>query len=136
MDGTTARLAGPTPGLTEPKPIGSQEAPGLRLAGTAAFQGLDPADERLGALRNACCLLERLKAEAAALDSRSQAGRGDPMTVVTGRNAKDELIEIADLVTEMAMVKHPFRSGVKAQAGSRQEDQVAPRFLHGHPHFD
>lgn len=37
--------------------------------------------------------------------------------VVTGRNAKDELIEIADLVTEMAMVKHPFRSGVKAQAG-------------------
>ena len=37
--------------------------------------------------------------------------------VVTGRNAKEELIEIADLVTEMAMVKHPFRSGVKAQAG-------------------
>ena len=37
--------------------------------------------------------------------------------VVTGRNAKDELIEIADLVTEMTMVKHPFRSGVKAQAG-------------------
>jgi len=37
--------------------------------------------------------------------------------VVTGRNAKDELIEIADLVTEMEMVKHPFRSGVKAQQG-------------------
>ncbi|MDP6708089.1 MAG: cob(I)yrinic acid a,c-diamide adenosyltransferase [Alphaproteobacteria bacterium] len=37
--------------------------------------------------------------------------------VVTGRNAKDELIEAADLVTEMTMVKHPFRSGVKAQAG-------------------
>jgi cob(I)alamin adenosyltransferase len=37
--------------------------------------------------------------------------------VVTGRNAKDELIEIADLVTEMQQVKHPFRSGVKAQAG-------------------
>ncbi|MGH6663016.1 MAG: cob(I)yrinic acid a,c-diamide adenosyltransferase [Rhodospirillales bacterium] len=37
--------------------------------------------------------------------------------VVTGRNAKEELIEIADLVTEMVMVKHPFRSGVKAQAG-------------------
>jgi cob(I)alamin adenosyltransferase len=37
--------------------------------------------------------------------------------VVTGRNAKDELIEIADLVTEMEMVKHPFRSGVKAQKG-------------------
>ncbi|HEX9568314.1 MAG TPA: cob(I)yrinic acid a,c-diamide adenosyltransferase [Rhodospirillales bacterium] len=37
--------------------------------------------------------------------------------VVTGRNAKEELIEIADLVTDMTMVKHPFRSGVKAQAG-------------------
>ncbi len=37
--------------------------------------------------------------------------------VVTGRNAKPELIEIADLVTEMTLVKHPFRSGVKAQAG-------------------
>ncbi|MFQ5765376.1 MAG: cob(I)yrinic acid a,c-diamide adenosyltransferase, partial [Rhodospirillales bacterium] len=41
----------------------------------------------------------------------------DLHVVVTGRNAKDELVEIADLVTEMAMVKHPFRSGVKAQAG-------------------
>ncbi len=37
--------------------------------------------------------------------------------VVTGRNAKDELIEVADLVTEMTMVKHPFRDGVKPQAG-------------------
>ncbi len=42
-----------------------------------------------------------------------------PMThvVLTGRNAKPELIELADLVTEMAVVKHPFREGVKAQAG-------------------
>jgi cob(I)alamin adenosyltransferase len=37
--------------------------------------------------------------------------------IITGRNAKDELIEFADLVTEMEMVKHPFRSGVKAQVG-------------------
>jgi cob(I)alamin adenosyltransferase len=37
--------------------------------------------------------------------------------IVTGRNAKDELIEIADLVTEMTEIKHPFRSGVKAQKG-------------------
>lgn len=41
----------------------------------------------------------------------------DVHVIVTGRNAKDELIEIADLVTEMTMVKHPFRSGVKPQAG-------------------
>jgi len=37
--------------------------------------------------------------------------------IITGRNAKDELIDFADLVTEMEMVKHPFRSGVKAQVG-------------------
>ncbi len=37
--------------------------------------------------------------------------------IVTGRNAAEALIEAADLVTEMALVKHPFRSGVKAQAG-------------------
>lgn len=37
--------------------------------------------------------------------------------VVTGRNAKPELIERADLVTEMRLVKHPFRAGVKGQLG-------------------
>ncbi|WP_179505349.1 MULTISPECIES: cob(I)yrinic acid a,c-diamide adenosyltransferase [unclassified Sphingomonas] len=37
--------------------------------------------------------------------------------IVTGRNAPYALVEAADLVTEMAQVKHPFRSGVKAQAG-------------------
>jgi len=41
----------------------------------------------------------------------------DLHVVVTGRNAKEPLIEIADLVTEMTMVKHPFRAGVKAQKG-------------------
>jgi cob(I)alamin adenosyltransferase len=42
-----------------------------------------------------------------------------PMThvVLTGRNAKQELIDVADLVTEMTLVKHPFRSGIKAQPG-------------------
>ncbi|NDR59240.1 cob(I)yrinic acid a,c-diamide adenosyltransferase [Aliiruegeria sabulilitoris] len=42
-----------------------------------------------------------------------------PMThvVLTGRNASDALIEAADLATEMELLKHPFRSGVKAQAG-------------------
>ncbi len=41
----------------------------------------------------------------------------DKHVVVTGRNAKPELIEIADLVTEMTLVKHPFRAGIKAQKG-------------------
>ncbi|WJY21796.1 cob(I)yrinic acid a,c-diamide adenosyltransferase [Fontisubflavum oceani] len=37
--------------------------------------------------------------------------------VLTGRNAKPELIEIADLVTEMTLVKHPFKDGIVAQKG-------------------
>ena len=37
--------------------------------------------------------------------------------VLTGRNASEELIEIADLATEMELLKHPFRSGIKAQVG-------------------
>ena len=41
----------------------------------------------------------------------------DVHVVITGRNAAEELIAVADLVTEMTMVKHPFRSGVKAQIG-------------------
>src|ERR1700681_4630763 len=41
----------------------------------------------------------------------------DLHVVVTGRNAPAELIEAADLVTEMSLVKHPFRAGVKAQPG-------------------
>jgi cob(I)alamin adenosyltransferase len=46
-----------------------------------------------------------------------KARRPDLHVVVTGRNAKPELVDAADLVTEMTMVKHPFRDGVKAQQG-------------------
>jgi cob(I)alamin adenosyltransferase len=46
------------------------------------------------------------------------AGRRDDLNiVVTGRNAKPELIAVADLVTEMTLVKHHFAAGVKAQPG-------------------
>lgn len=41
----------------------------------------------------------------------------DQHAVATGRNAPPQLIEAADLVTEMTLVKHPFRSGVRAQPG-------------------
>ncbi len=37
--------------------------------------------------------------------------------ILTGRNARDEIVELADLVTEMELVKHPFRAGIKAQPG-------------------
>ena len=54
-----------------------------------------------------------LQAVVAALKAR----RSDLHIVVTGRNAKAELIEAADLVTEMTLVKHHFAAGVKAQEG-------------------
>lgn len=41
----------------------------------------------------------------------------DKHVVITGRNAKQELIDMADLVTEMTLVKHPFRAGIKGQKG-------------------
>ncbi len=43
--------------------------------------------------------------------------RGDLHVVVTGRNAKAELVEAADCVTEFGLVKHHFAAGVRAQAG-------------------
>ncbi len=46
-----------------------------------------------------------------------KARRPDMHIVVTGRNAKPELIEAADLVTEMGLIKHHFSAGVKAQQG-------------------
>jgi cob(I)alamin adenosyltransferase len=45
------------------------------------------------------------------------ARRAGLHVVVTGRNAKPELIEAADLVTEMTLVKHHFAAGVRAQEG-------------------
>ena len=62
-----------------------------------------------------------LRLSAAGRSGRGAARRGahDLHVVVTGRNAKPELIEAADLVTEMALVKHHFAAGVKAQAGHR-----------------
>ena len=54
-----------------------------------------------------------LDAVVAALKAR----RPDLHVVVTGRNAKPALLEAADLVTEMTLVKHHFAGGVKAQEG-------------------
>ena len=52
-----------------------------------------------------------------AVVARLAQRRPDLHIVVTGRNAKPALIEAADLVTEMASVKHHFAAGVKAQRG-------------------
>jgi cob(I)alamin adenosyltransferase len=53
----------------------------------------------------------------AAVVAALQARRGNLHVVVTGRNAKPELVAAADLVTEMTLVKHHFAAGVKAQKG-------------------
>jgi len=53
----------------------------------------------------------------AAVVAALQVRRDDLHVVVTGRNAKPELIAAADLVTEMTLVKHHFAAGVKAQKG-------------------
>ena len=55
--------------------------------------------------------------DAAAVIAALQARRADQHIVVTGRNAKPEMIAAADLVTEMTPVKHHFAAGVKAQEG-------------------
>ena len=43
--------------------------------------------------------------------------REDLHIIITGRNAREELIELADLVTEMKLIKHPYKGGIKAQKG-------------------
>jgi cob(I)alamin adenosyltransferase len=53
----------------------------------------------------------------AAVVEKLAARRSDLHVVVTGRNAKPELIAAADLVTDMTLVKHHFAAGVKAQPG-------------------
>lgn len=55
--------------------------------------------------------------DVAAVVAALKARRKDQHIVVTGRNAKPEMIEAADLVTEMTPVKHHFAAGVKAQEG-------------------
>jgi cob(I)alamin adenosyltransferase len=51
------------------------------------------------------------------LDFLAAEKPADTHVIITGRNAPDALVERADLATEMTLLKHPFRSGVKAQAG-------------------
>jgi cob(I)alamin adenosyltransferase len=72
--------------------------------------GMVVLDEVIVALR-----LKQLDPEVvyAALDQK----REDLHVVLTGRGATDELIARADLVTEMKMIKHPYRAGIRAQAG-------------------
>lgn len=120
MDGTHARTASPQLGLTEPTSNlqDVQESPALRLAGTSAYQGIDPADERLGALRDACCLLARIRAEAAALDARAEQGRGDPMTIASGRSglqmAADRLEAMIRELDEAVLLEIEQPAGAEA----------------------
>ena len=51
------------------------------------------------------------------LDNLLSARSENTHLVFTGRNASHELIDHADLVTEMRLIKHPFQKGIKAQRG-------------------
>ena len=56
--------------------------------------------------------------EKAALRQASYARKREMLhVVITGRNAKEELMDMADLVTEMRLIKHPYKAGIKAQRG-------------------
>lgn len=91
----------------------------------AASAGWEKAKELIRDPRNCMVLLDEiniaLRYDYLNLDDVITFLRDEkpPMThvVLTGRNAKPELIEMADLVTEMELVKHPFRDGIKAQPG-------------------
>ena len=63
------------------------------------------------------------------------ARRPDLHVVVTGRNAKPELLAAADLVTEMGQAKHHFAAGVKAQAGHRVLSRAPTRPAAPRPAF-
>ena len=90
-----------------------RRAPGRWRAALMA----DPDDPPARARRTEHRAALRLSAARRGRARRWPARRDDLHVVVTGRNAKPELIATADLVTEMALVKHHFAAGVKAQAG-------------------
>ena len=113
----------------------TDDDPTLRLTTRHKLQPLGAAIDEAPDGQRAMDMLARQRYDLVVLDEINIALRYDyldinevvrflreekpPMTHVclTGRNAKEELIEIADLVTEMTLVKHPFRSGIKAQVG-------------------
>ena len=88
-------------------------AEGLALARTAVSSGeytLVVLDEILYALREGLLALDDVKAMLA-------LRRDDVSVILTGRNAPQELIDLADCVTEMKEIKHPFQNGVLALKG-------------------
>ena len=78
---------------------------------------MDDPDFRLVVLDELNIALRYEHLPLAGVVERLKARRPELTVVVTGRNAKPELIEAADCVTEMVAVKHHFAAGVKAQAG-------------------
>lgn len=83
----------------------------------AACEMMDDPDCRMVVLDELNIALRYEYLPLAEVIERLRNRRPDLHVVVTGRNAHEDLIEAADLVTEMTLVKHPFRDGVKAQPG-------------------
>jgi cob(I)alamin adenosyltransferase len=88
-----------------------------RAAWEAAKQMIDDPSYRLILLDELNIVLRYDYLPIGEVVAKLAARRPSLHVVVTGRNAKEELIAAADLVTEMTMIKHPFREGVKAQLG-------------------
>jgi cob(I)alamin adenosyltransferase len=89
----------------------AQEA--LAFAGSALAGGgwdIVVLDEVLSALKSGLILLDQLLGLVCAKPAKVEL-------VLTGRDAPPEVLKVADLVTEMQEVKHPFRKGVKARKG-------------------
>ena len=95
----------------------SRDVAAAERAWQKAVELMDDASIRLLILDELNISLRYDHLDFAAVLEKLKARRSDLHIVVTGRNAKPELIEAADLVTEMTPVKHHFAAGVKAQAG-------------------
>ncbi len=88
-----------------------------KAAWEKALALMDDPDLRLLVLDELNIALRYEYLDLAEVVARLRDRRDGLHVVVTGRNAKEPLIEVADLVTEMSLVKHHFKAGVKAQEG-------------------
>lgn len=99
----------------------------LRLSGTAALGAIAPDDVRLVALRQACALLETLKAESQSLDLRLEASkRLDPMRHVLGKTSLESAIDQTRILIR-ELDEHLCAAAESARAASRTVARTHPK---------
>ena len=89
----------------------------MHQLGVAAQQFVVRVVDRLGQLRRVLLLVERERDHELALPGRHGHLPDGVELVLTGRGALPEVIEKADLVTEMREIKHYYQAGVRARKG-------------------